>query len=334
MHGFVRSLVTEWRRLELPFEQETIVVGVSGGADSISLLMAMHELNRTGKLNLRLVAAHFNHGIRGIESDGDEEYVRQLASKHGIELAVRKGAIETDGNLEQNARRARYKFLKDTAENLHAFAVLTGHTINDQAETFLINLIRGSGVEGLSAMRSVRGFGTDGEPDEPNSQLLLVRPLLSWAKRGDTEAYCHEIGVAYRSDTMNDDTAFKRVRIRKVLLPLLEDMNPKIVETLAGTAGLMQHVCDSQPVVKMPNEGGTLLLDHLRSLSDADLYSTLRRWLKERRGNSRRLELKHIKAIERLVFSPKSGRVAELPDGGRVVRSGGKLTYEENKVEN
>jgi len=327
MQSFARDLITEWRRLGLPFSDASVVVAVSGGADSVSLLMAMHELRQREKLGLRVVAAHFNHNLRGPDSHADEAYVRRLAFEHGFELAVGHGEISPDGNLEQNARRARYAFLSGTAENLHAFAVLTGHTINDQAETFLLNLIRGSGVDGLSGMRPVRDMSA-------GSELKLIRPLLTWAKRRDTEGYCREIGVDYRYDTMNDDTAFKRVQIRKILLPLLADMNPKIVETLANTAGLMQHLADSRPDIGEAGSAGELRLDELRSMAKPELYDTLRSWLREMRGSTRQLELKHIEAIERLVFSQKSGKTAELPDGGRVTRSGGKLTFDKNKVEN
>lgn len=323
MHSFVRNLITEWRRLDLPVANATVVIAVSGGADSVSLLLAMHEMQQRNKHDLRLVAAHFNHRLRGAESDADEEYVRHLTSERGIELAVGHGDIETSGNLEQNARHARYAFLTRTAENLDAFGVLTGHTINDQAETFLMNLIRGSGVDGLSGMQAVR------ELTDHGSRLLLVRPLLKWAKRGDTEQYCHDLGVEYRYDTMNEDTAFKRVRIRKVLLPLLEDMNPKIIETLANTAELMQHSVAGE-VIETADIPDELELKHLKRLEKDELYRVLRTWLGHKRGTNRQLQLKHIQAVERLVLSVKSGKVAELPGGTSVVRSGGKLRFGHN----
>lgn len=360
MQGFVRSLITEWRRLELPFEGQTLVVAVSGGADSVSLLMAMQDLQQTEKLNLRLVAAHFNHRLRGAESDADEEFIRRLTAEHGIELAVGHADIARAGNLEQNARVARYNFLERSARGVKAFAVLTGHTVNDQAETFLMNLIRGSGVDGLSGMRAVRemwsrGDGEQGRQGEREnglrvmpevtstlpvslspdlqvspSPLLLIRPLLRWAKRGDTEQYCHDLGVKYRYDSMNEDAAFKRVRIRKVLLPLLRDMNPNIIETLASTAELMQHAVDGQNVDDADTVPDELDLKYLKSLGEAERYRLLRRWLTVKRRTARGLDLKHIQAVERLAFSEKSGRTAELPGGGRVVRSRGKLTFGEN----
>lgn len=341
MHGFVRNLITEWRRLELPFSGETVVVAVSGGADSVSLLLGLHDLTKRKKLGNRIVAAHFNHKLRGEESDADEDYVRDLTTKLGIELAVGYGSISSEGNLEQNARNARYEFLTQTAENLRAFAVATGHTINDQAETFLINLIRGSGPDGLSGMKPIRILeeeivvSDNGSPLLPltSSPLLLIRPLLRWAKRIDTEGFCHESEIAYRYDTMNEDTAFKRVRIRKILLPLLEDFNPKIIDTLAQTATLMASGCGTVKPLSETKNNHRLELKDLKLLDQIERQNTIRTWLKQHRGLTRGLELKHIEAVSRLILSPKSGRVAELPGGGRVIKSGGKLVYEENKVE-
>ncbi len=156
MNDFTRQLITEWRKLELPFEGKTIIVAISGGADSVSLALALDELKNRKKLDLRFVLAHFNHNLRGRESDADEEFVKNLAEKFNFELALGSGEISKNENLEQSARRARYDFLTATAENLKAFAVLTAHTLNDQAETFLINLIRGSGLEGLGAIKIKR----------------------------------------------------------------------------------------------------------------------------------------------------------------------------------
>lgn len=320
VNSFLRSLITEWRRLELPTEGETFVLGVSGGADSVSLLIAMHELKKAGKLDHRIIAAHFNHKLRGDESDADQAYVGRLTTERRIEFAVGHAEINIGGNLEQNARIARYEFLTSAADSVGAFAVLTAHTMNDQAETFLMNLIRGSGPAGLCGIRPVRQFADSG--------LSLVRPLLTWAKRENTERFCRDLGIDYCYDTMNDDTAFKRVRIRKILLPLLEDMNPNIIETLANTAGLMQGAAPVETAEIV--ETDELALAALRELPQSTLYATIRDWLKRHRGNARSLQLKHIQAIERLVKSAKSGRVAQVP-GGRVVKSGGRLRYEENR---
>jgi tRNA(Ile)-lysidine synthase len=356
VHTFVRNLVTEWRRLELP-TSGTVVIGVSGGADSVSLLLAMHELCELKKLDLRIVAAHYNHHLRGEESDADEQFVRQLTGERKIELAVGHADEISGSDLEQRARVVRYAFLSQTAENVAAFAVLTAHTMNDQAETFLINLLRGSGPRGLCGMKPIRPLEDEkrrrgeemvrseceiaADPQEiitdhhspllpfSSSPLLLARPLLTWAKRIHTEGYCRDEKVDYRYDTMNEDTAYKRVRIRKILLPMLEDFNPNIVETLSRTASLMQDLPNPKPKL----DEDTLETTALRAMSPQAMYDTLRAWLEGKRGDSRSITLKHIQAIERLVKSEKSGRVAQLPGKAAVIRSNGRLTYRENNVD-
>ena len=323
MRAFERKLITEWRRLKLPVSEATIIVAVSGGADSLSLLLAVDELRVLGKLNLRMVAAHFNHGLRGDESDADEDFVRRLCIERKIELATSRSKLKHTSNIEQAARIERYDFLRNTAENLRAEWVMTAHTVDDQAETLLLNLIRGSGVSGLSGIRPVRSLKAG------NIDISLVRPFLNWARRLDTENYCRDLGVKFRSDTMNEDESFTRVRIRKVLLPLLRDFNPKIVERLAETTRLLRAEIAPEPELNTE----PLKLSVIRDLSDLESGRLLRSWLAVNRGDSRQIELKHIDAIRRLVNSRKSGKTVELPDGDRVIKQDGKLMFCNNLVE-
>jgi tRNA(Ile)-lysidine synthase len=316
MHKFTRSLLTEWRRLGLPFEGETVVAAVSGGADSVSLLLAFSDLGGRKKITNELIVAHFDHGLRGRASEADAEFVKALAMELGLRFIGGKGKIATRGNLEQNARRARYKFLERAATETGAFAVVTGHTINDQAETFLFNLVRGSGRGGLAAMPPIRAL-------ENGSETLLVRPLLRWAHRADTEDYCREMNVEPRKDAMNEDPAFSRVRIRKEVIPLLAELNPKVVDTIAQAAELLAEASNSE----INTEAEHLPAAELAALEDPALRSVVRTWLGNRRGNVRGLTLKHIEGVVRLVKSRKSGRVAELPGGERVTKSGGRLIF-------
>ena len=209
MDRFPREFVTEWRKLELPFKGERAVVAVSGGADSVSLLLVLNELSRRRKITNELIGAHFDHGLRGKESRADAEFVRELAGSLGYEFELGRGRVAKKGNLEQNARLARYAFLAKTAERHKAFAVLTAHTVNDQAETFLLNLIRGSGPEGLAAMRAIRQL--------EGTEAKLVRPMLRWATREETKVFAFT-RVNFRTDAMNRDPRFTRVRIRTELL--------------------------------------------------------------------------------------------------------------------
>jgi tRNA(Ile)-lysidine synthase len=160
--------------------------------------------------------------------------------------------------------------------------------------------------------------------------IQLVRPLLGWAKREDTESFCRENNVAFRIDTMNTDPRFTRVRIRRSVLPLLAEINPKIVETLSRTAELVQPTDKG----KFTSANGSIRLADLSDLSKNELYSHLRAWLAENRGNTRGLQLKHIEAVARLVNSPKSGRLVELPGGDSVIKHGGRLDFRHIKLEN
>ena len=368
MRNFPKNLITEWRKLNLPVSGETFVVAVSGGADSVSLMLAVNELKERGKLNLRFVIAHFNHNLRVAESDLDAQFVREITNKFNFELVCKiqnpKSKIQNQtGNLEQNARIARYEFLTETAQNLAAYGILTAHTLNDQAETFLLNLIRGSGLDGLSAMKPIRCLESRVENQEsendiditeqskiqnPKSKILLVRPLLNWAKREDTENFCRLNKIEFRQDAMNDDLAFKRVRIRKILIPLLQEFNPKIIETLAKTSELLNDSVEQiafgnrqtaeklsleERETKIESETKNLSLKDLRDVFPSIRRTILRGWLKDNRGNLRRLELKHIEAVEKLIFSRKSGRVVELPDGESVLKKNGKLYFQKTKVE-
>lgn len=320
MHKFVRALVTEWRRLQLPSADATVIVAVSGGADSTALLLALAELKKRKKLDLEIAAAHYNHGLRGRESEEDEKFVSELAGSLNIPFtAGRPDKPLPKSNIEQRARESRYEFLASVATERDANLVLTAHTLNDQAETFLINLIRGSGPDGLAAIKPVRELGQAGLGDG----RLLVRPMVRWAMRADTEDFCQDSGVEFRRDAMNDDVRFTRVRIRKELIPKLAEFNPKIIQTLARTAetlaGFVPETAAGPPA--------TLLVRELKKLEKPELYSKLRSWLKRERGDLRRIDLRHIESIGHLIYTRKSGKTAELPGGQQVVKQGGRLEF-------
>lgn len=348
MHKFVRNLLTEWRRLELPFSDKTIIVAVSGGADSVSLALALHNLKTHQKLNLNFVIAHFNHDLRGIESQKDAEFVKDLAEKLEFKCEIQNSKFkiqDLSGNLEQNARNARYEFLAQVSEKYNSSLVLTAHTQNDQAETFLLNLIRGSGLDGLAGIKPIRPFervkGRKGErekeentptPQHPITPTFLVRPLLNWAKREDTENFCNVNDIEFRQDAMNDDLKYSRVRLRKEIIPLLKKINPKIIETLSNTANLLLE--DSEELKKNVLISSENLSQHeLKKMSKSMRLRVLRNWLEHQRGDLTQIDLKHLEAIERLIFSPKSGREIELPNGEKVVKKQGKLFFEKSRVE-
>ncbi|MBV9925581.1 MAG: tRNA lysidine(34) synthetase TilS [Acidobacteria bacterium] len=340
---FARRLLREWRLRGWPLRGERLVVAVSGGADSTALLLALEELRRVPLLEVEVTAAHLDHGLRGEEAAADALWVERLAREQGFGCVVGRASVselvlETGDNLEQAARRARYEFLSEAARACGARAVLAAHTLDDQAETVLLRLLRGSGAEGLGGMVPERAL-------EVGSEVSLRRPLLNWARRADTESYCRERGVEFRADAMNEDERFARVRVRRRLLPLLESFNPRAAETLSRTAALLRE--DSTALEDLATallaaaltedtEGTTTnpatLIRPLRVEALTDAKPALRRralrlWLARARGDLRRLSHAHLLGVERLLEGARGGRVAELPGGARVERRRGLLHF-------
>ena len=349
MNNFVRKFLTEWRKLGLPFEDKTIIAAVSGGADSAALLLALEELRKRKKLRNRFVVAHFNHNLRGKESERDAEFVKELTGRFQFEFVCKIADRRSKkGNIEQNARNERYDFLRETAENFEACGVLTAHTLNDQAETFLLNLIRGSGLEGLGGMKPARILESKvlnlraekSAIQNPQSEILLVRPLLNWAKREDTVNFCRLQNIKFRFDSMNDDEAFSRVRIRKTVLPMLAGLNPKIIDVLAKTASILredleelQRNADEKKHEAVDLNGANeLQVKEIKDLLPSSRLRVLREWLRANRGDLRKLGAKHFDAIDNLIFSRKSGRTIELPDLASVEKRNGKLIFTKNPV--
>jgi tRNA(Ile)-lysidine synthase len=323
--AFARSLRQEWRRLGLPAANARVVVAVSGGADSVALLLSISELIQSKKLKLKLFVAHLDHGLRTV-SRADARWVKALAKRLGHESLARRVDVKalaagSGDNLEQAARRARYKFLAKIAKEKRAVVVLTAHTMDDQAETVVLNLLRGSGMDGLSGMDPARRLGA-------GSEIILARPLLGWARRRDTESYCRSREVEFLTDEMNSDEKFTRVRVRRQLLPQMESFNPKIVEGLARTAELLRE--DSAALdqaasrlLELATEDGAgsrLRIDLLALAQPALRRRALRQWIEQCRGDLKRIERVHVLAVESLLFGDRGGRAIELPGGPKVLR--------------
>src|SRR3984893_7162760 len=205
---------------------QRVGIAVSGGADSVFLLHGLHELAPRWNLNLSVV--HIEHGIRGAASLADAEFVRGLASQFALPFHLRSANVPVvAGNLEQAARNARQRFYADliAAGTLHRIA--TGHTHNDQAETVLYRILRGSGLAGLAGIL-------------PVTEESLVRPLLE-VKRHEIETWLRERGIEWRQDESNCDPSYARNRLRHQTLPLLcETFNPRLDEALVHLASLAQ----------------------------------------------------------------------------------------------
>ena len=337
LNQFPRQLLVEWRKLKLPLSDETIVVAVSGGADSTALLLALHELKSHGKLSTAICVAHLNHGLRK-SSTKDAKWVSELAKRLGFHVVVGRSKVaekaqDEGDNLEQAAREARYAFLERTAKKVSANYVLTAHTMDDQAETVLLRLMRGSAGAGLSGMEALRQLAK-------NSSVKLVRPLL-WARRAETEDYCRFRKTEFLLDEMNEDQRFARVKVRKQLVPLMQSFNNRVVEAISRTATQLREdgavlFDNSDALLKRASvsnnvsETKTPVLDVklLANAPPALRRRALRQWLSEARGTTRRLEMVHLLAVEKLLDGQAGGRVAELPGGGRVRRRGKRLEFE------
>lgn len=341
LNQFPRVLLAEWRRLRLPVSDETVVVAVSGGADSTALLLAIEELKTYHKLYTGICVAHLDHRLRK-SSSKDAKWVADLATRLGFRSVIGRAKVlddvaETNDNLEQAARNARYAFLERTAKRVSANYILTAHTMDDQAETVLMRLMRGSASLGLGGMEALR-------PLAKNSSVKLVRPLLG-ARRAETENYCRLRKTQFLSDEMNDDLSFARVKVRKQLLPLMESFNNRIVEAISRTATQLREDGavlgnDSDALLQraaVSNEGSsaegetkppTLDVKVLADAPSALRRRALRQWLSNARGGTRRLEMVHLLAVEKLLEGNAGGRMAELPQGGRVKRRRNRLEFE------
>lgn len=222
----MKSFTTTFSRHIQP--TDTIILAISGGVDSMVLL---HLVSKTHPKD-KIVVAHFDHALRGAESDGDRELVAQVANEMGIVFEYEKkdiGALAKaeKSSLEAVARRERYAFLERVRTKYGARYILTAHHADDQAETILMNLIKWGKLYGLSGMSVVSGN--------------ILRPFL-WVAKSDIRTYAQEYSINYREDSSNQDTDYERNRIRWDIMPLIRTMNPSIEETLAELGSYIQDV--------------------------------------------------------------------------------------------
>jgi tRNA(Ile)-lysidine synthase len=218
MHTLERALADRWPPES--WRAEGMLVGVSGGADSVALLRGL-AAQRGGPG--RLLAAHFNHALRGEESDRDEQFVVELCQRLGVPCTVGRGAPAGAGSDEASLRRKRYGFLQGAAEQAGVRYLAVAHTLDDQAETILHRIVRGTGLAGLAGMRASRRLG---------QAVTLVRPLLA-TRRGEVRDYLRQLGQAWCEDALNRDRDYTRNRLRLELLPrLAADFNPQVHEAL------------------------------------------------------------------------------------------------------
>jgi tRNA(Ile)-lysidine synthase len=305
-----------------------IIIAVSGGADSLCLLHLLNQLCGPGKRypEVRLHASHMNHKLRGEESDRDAATVASIVESWGLpctsgEVDVAELARTERRSLEDAARSARYRFLREVAQGK---PIAVAHHADDQVETLLLHFLRGSGLPGMVGMLP--------------RQQDIIRPLLE-VRHAQTVAYCQEHGIEPLEDLSNTDPKFLRNRIRHELVPLLESLNPGFDSTLLRNAGVIQvdvewleaqiDACWPTVVISEQDDVITLRLEALSSLPLSLQRHLLRRVTAHLCGGQSPLEIRHYMLIEQLLaYHDRQERTLDLPHELRMVRSFHELTFE------
>ena len=311
-------------------EEARIVIGVSGGADSMALLDAIVRLEKFG-----IAAAHLNHCLRGDESDADEEFVMSESRKRNVEYISERVDIaaisaRTGRNIEAAARDARYEFLTRSALRFEAPYVTTAHTRDDQVETVLLRLIRGASPSGLRGIHASRPLGRG---------ITLSRPMLD-VTRPEVLEHCDRFGIEFRTDSSNLSLKFTRNRVRHQLLPLLRELNPEFDQALVRTAGMIgedSSVLDDQAgdLLNLKDRRSQALSLDMKQFAGLDVAirrRMVRLWIEHARGELLRIEKSHLDAIDGMIAKRKGNKVVELPDGWRVELNKGLLRIFKLKV--
>ena len=289
-----------------------LIVAVSGGTDSVALLLLLCAL--APELGLDIHVAHFDHRLRPRESAGDADFVARLAQEHGA--TIRLGRAQRPPKSEDEARSLRYAFLRRTARERGATRIATGHTRDDQAETVLLHAARGSGIGGLAGMRPLR--------DD------IARPLLT-VGRPETAAICAQAKIEPREDASNRDLAYARNRVRHTILPELERINPQVRAALARLADAAAAVADAdraaaeRALATAMTAERTLDLTVLAALDPRQRAEALAvAW---QRATGRPLSARHRAALAGLTGDRSGSAALDLP-GGRALREYGLLRLE------
>jgi tRNA(Ile)-lysidine synthase len=294
---------------------DRLLAGVSGGADSVCLALVLKELG------YNVAIAHVNHGLRGAASDDDEAFVAALAERLGLEFYSRR-VLLIAGNTEAAGRDARKDFFIELADE-HGFTrIALAHTQNDRVETFLLNLLRGSGSEGLTSMGAVSG--------------RTVRPLIE-VSRPEIEAYLTERNQPWQTDASNLDLSFARNRLRHLVIPgLVSQFNPNLVETLTRTIEVLEgeDAWMGTLVAEWLEENGTkkaadfvVPVGQLEKGPPGFVRRIVRQAMKRAGSELRDVSFEHVEAVRALLKPGKSGKIVEVPGGLRILREFDRLVF-------
>ncbi|MCD6118051.1 tRNA lysidine(34) synthetase TilS [bacterium] len=313
----------------LIFPEQKIVVAVSGGPDSIVLLHLLYQIKK--RYRLKLAVAHLNHCLRGEESDRDEDFVRNLAEKYGIMYVsqksdVKKFSKENRFSIEESARKVRYAFLESVRQKLMFDSIATGHNANDQAETILMNLARGSGIRGLGGIRSKRG--------------CIIRPLL-FAERKEIENYAYKLNLPYVIDSSNVSQEHKRNRFRMKVFPAIQEASGHdAVSSIAKTGRIVQDAFDflvheaenAYRQIVIQEHSDEIILDIVGFISYFRIIQEIMliRVVEEFFGCREQISVHLINRLINLIRNGKSGSVVEIGSSLKAYKSGSTLAFINN----
>jgi len=303
---------------------DRVIVAVSGGPDSICLL---HILNRLrAELDINLVVAHYDHGLRPSSDKAETRMVRDFAESLNLPFETEKSTSllqSSGGSLEERARDERYAYLERLRQRLGAQKIALGHNFDDQGETVIMRLLRGSGPSGLGAIPPVR----DGK---------IIRPLIE-TKRKEIEAYLESLHLTYVVDQSNYDTRFLRNKIRLEVMPALLQLQPKLLEHLARTAEILrtddEYLTDeagewiTKEAAFTPSGDIVIPVDRFLRLRRPIRQRVLRGILKQLKKNLRRIGSSHIQSIEGLACGERPQGTLNLPKGLSVERTYDRLVF-------
>lgn len=291
----LNELQAQLRDYDMLHPGDTLNCAVSGGADSMALLWAMYLLRE--KWDIRLSAAHFNHGLRGAESDADADFVRRFCDHYGIPLTVGSARVTAGKKgLEAAAREARYAFLQSLPGK-----IATAHTADDNAETVLMHLVRGTGLKGLGGIAPVSG--------------RVIRPMLT-VTREQVSAFLDAYHIPHVEDSTNAEDTFLRNRLRHGVMPALLAENPRFRENTSRMALRLRQ--DEQTLARMSQKESLPPVSELRRLAPALRSRILGDFLRE--SGVPEPASRHIAAAEGLVFSRKPSAWSSFPGGIRICR--------------
>lgn len=301
---------------------DTVIVGLSGGADSVCLLRLLLSVKE--KYNLSLVAVHVNHGIRGFDADQDEEFVRQLCSAYNVKLeCIKKDipaiAAKTKESEEECGRRIRYEIFREVANNYKQVKIAVAHHMNDQVETILFRMARGTGVKGISGMSPVK--------DE------IIRPMLCLTRKEILD-YLGNLGQDYRTDITNEDINYSRNYVRKQIVPELESINPEAVKHIASlceevdmVVAYMERESDRLLQSALINSGSDLMMYDASKLAKSDEVIrsyAIRQMIRLSGISLKDVTREHIVSIEDMLVKSESSRLS-LPRGIVVIKEANRI---------